>query len=320
MKGMGNHALIIKGVIMRDRQVFKLKLKKQLVWYSFIITSILILAVLTYIPMLTTIKYSFHDTQVLGFGEERFVAFQNYQKIMNNSSFIKSIGNTFILAILGLVSIPIGFLLASLINNIGKSKWQSFFRVGFYFPNIITGVSVVLIFQIVLKANGGLLNNALSAIVGQDLAIGWLSDSKFSHFGATILSVWGNMGYTMLINLASLQSIPREVYEAAEVDGANGFKQWLYITIPQMSSCFVFLFITSFINGLARFSDLFIIGGNTSSGRPGGTLQTILMYIYQFSFETPQYGIASAGAMILFILTFTITMINLKLTGFFKTK
>ena len=287
---------------MKDRQALKLKIKKQLVWYSFIFVSIITLIVLTYIPMLTAIKYSFHDIQVLGFGEDKFIGFQNYEKIMHNSSFVKSIGNTFLLALMSLVSIPIGFILATLINN------------------IITGVSVVLIFQVVLKANGGLLNNALSMLTGHEVAIGWLSDSHYSRFGATILSVWGNIGYSMLINLASLQSIPSEIYEAAEVDGANALKQWWYITIPQMTSCFAFLFITSIINGLARFSDLFIIGGNTSAGRPGGTLQTILMYIYQFSFESPQYGIASAGAMILFVLTFVITLINLKMTGFFKKK
>ena len=303
---------------MKNKQALKIKIKKQIVWYSFLIVSIVTLIALTYIPMLQSVKYSFFDIQVIGFGDDKFVGFQNYEKIMNNASFLKSIGNTFLLAFLSLISIPVGFILATLINNIGKGKWQSFFRVGYYFPNIITGVSVVLIFQIVLKANGGLLNNALSFLTGQDVTIGWLSDSHFSRFGATILSVWDNMGYAMLINLASLQSIPSEIYEAAEVDGANGIKQWWYITIPQMKSCFAFLFITSMINGLARFTDLFIIGGNTSAGRPGGTLQTIMMYIYQFSFETPQYGIASAGAMILFVMTFVITLINLKMTGFFK--
>lgn len=303
---------------MKNKQALKIKIKKQMVWYSFLIVSIVTLIALTYIPMLQSVKYSFFDIQVIGFGDDKFVGFQNYEKIMNNASFLKSIGNTFILAFLSLISIPVGFILATLINNIGKGKWQSFFRVGYYFPNIITGVSVVLIFQIVLKANGGLLNNALSFLTGQEVTIGWLSDSHFSRFGATILSVWGNMGYAMLINLASLQSIPSEIYEAAEVDGANGIKQWWYITIPQMKSCFAFLFITSMINGLARFTDLFIIGGNSSAGRPGGTLQTIMMYIYQFSFETPQYGIASAGAMILFVMTFVITLINLKITGFFK--
>lgn len=97
----------------------KLKLKKQLTWYSFIIVSIITLLVLTYTPMLTAIKYSFYDVQVLGFGDNKFVGFQNYQKIMNNSSFIKAVGNTFLLAIMGLVSIPVGFILASLINNDG---------------------------------------------------------------------------------------------------------------------------------------------------------------------------------------------------------
>ncbi len=315
------NALPVKGVShMNSRQTLKLRLKKQMVWYSFIIVSILTLVLLTYVPMLTTVKYSFSDIQVLGFGEDKFVGLQNYQKIMNNSSFIGSIGNTFMLAFMGLVTIPLGFIIASLINNVGKSKWQSFFRVGYYFPNIITGVSVVLIFQVVLKSNGGILNDALSFITGREINIGWLSDSNYSKMGATFLGVWGSLGYSMLINLASLQSISSEIYEAAEVDGANGFKQWWYITIPQMKSCFSFLFITSIINGLARFTDLFIISGNTSSGRPGGTLQTILMYIYQFSFESPQYGIASAGAMILFTLTFAITMINLKVTGFFKKK
>ena len=293
------------------------KVKKQLVWYSFIIVSILTLLILTYIPMLTTIKYSFYDVSVVGFGE-RFIGLQNYQLILSNPSFLRSVSNTMVLALMGLITIPLGFILATLINSIGKGKSQGFFRVGYYFPNIITGVSVVLVFQVVLKGNDGLLNNFLSFITGMDVNIGWLTDARFGKMGATILSVWSNLGYAMLINLASLQSIPAEIYEAAEVDGATGFQSWVRITIPQMVTCFSFLFITNIIGGLARFTDLFILGGNTSAGRPGGTLQTILMYIYQFSFETPRYGIASAGAMILFLVTLAVTLINLKMTGFFK--
>lgn len=303
---------------MQQRSKRNFRVREQLIWYSFLITSILTLILLTYIPMLTAVKYSFYDVSVLGFGDDVFVGFQNYQKLINNSSFLNSIKNTFLLAVMGLLSIPIGFILATLINSLGRGQRQNFFRVAFYFPNIITGASVVLIFQIVLKANNGLLNNALSFLVGQNVKIGWLSDSSYSRWGATILHLWGSIGYSMLINLANLQSIPENLYEAAEVDGANGLQKWFHITIPQMTSCFVFLFITSMIGGLSRFTDLFIIGGNTSAGRPGGTLQTILMYIYQFSFEAPQYGIASAGAIILFLLTFIITLINLKITGFFK--
>ncbi|WMJ88927.1 carbohydrate ABC transporter permease [Anaerocolumna sp. MB42-C2] len=302
---------------MKNNNLGWYKAKRQLTWYSFIIVSILTLIILTYIPMLTTIKYSFYDVSVVGFGE-KFAGLKNYNLILSNASFLRAVGNTVVLALMGLISIPVGFILASLINSLGDGKAQGFFRVGYYFPNIITGVSVILVFQIVLKANDGLLNNALSFITGHQVEIGWLTNAHFGKFGATILSVWSHLGYSMLINLASLQSIPGEVYEAAEVDGATGFQSWLHITIPQMVSCFAFLFITNIIGGLARFTDLFILGGNTSAGRPGGTLQTILMYIYQFSFETPQYGVASAGAMILFVVTLAITLLNLRMTGFFK--
>ncbi len=294
-------------------------IKEQFTWYSFIIVSLLTLLIFTYIPLLTSIKYSFYDISVMGF-DEKFTGLSNYNLILHNSAFLKSVYNTFGLALFGLITIPLGFILASLINSLGMGKAQSIFRIGYYLPNIITGVSVILVFQVVLKANGGLLNEFLSFITGRDVAIGWLTDSSHSWQGATILNVWQNLGYAMLMNLASLQSIPNEIYEAAEVDGANPLQRWIYITIPHMTSCFSFLLITNIINGMARFTDLFIIGGNSAAGRPGGTLQTILLYIYQFSFEKPQYGIACAGAMVLFVLTFAITMVNLKLTGFFKKK
>lgn len=302
---------------MKTNKLTKEKIKTELVWYSFIIISIMTLLVLTYVPMLTSVKYSFYDVSVLGFGES-FSGFKNYSLILENPAFHRSVGNTVLLALMSLLSIPLGFILASLINGLGKGRLQGFFRVGYYLPNIITGVSVILVFQVVLKSNEGLLNNFLSLFTKEPVTVGWLSDSHFAKMGATIISIWGSLGYAMLINLANLQSIPSEIYEAAEVDGAPPIKAWIHITIPQMLPCFSFLFITNIIGGLARFTDLFILGGNTSAGRPGGTLQTILMFIYQFSFETPQYGIASAGAMILFVITFVITLVNLRITGFFK--
>jgi ABC-type sugar transport system permease subunit len=222
------------------------------------------------------------------------------------------------MAVMGLLTIPVGFILAVLINSLGRGKLQEFFRVGFYLPNIITGVSVYLIFRVVLMSDGGLLNNALSAIVGHKVMIGWLADPKFARWGVTIIWVWMNAGYSMLMNLASLQAIPTDLYEAASIDGANAIQKLISITIPNMKSCFALLFVTGMINGLARFTDIFILGGMDCYGGAGGTLQTILMYVYQYSFETPNYGIASAGAMVLFVLVFVMTMINVKLTGFLK--
>ncbi len=295
----------------------KRKLKQQMTWYSFLIVSIICLAVLTYAPMVTSIKYSFYDARTLGF-EGSFNGIQNYRVLVSNTNFWASILTTFALTVLSLLQIPIGYIFACLINQVRISRFQSFFRVGYYMPNIITGVSVVLVFQVVLKENGGVLNSALSAILPGDVAIGWLSDPKMSKLGATLIGLWSNVGYCIIICLANLQSISHDILEAAEVDGAGGLRRWWHIYTPLMKECFIFLFVTGIINGFSRFTDLFIIGGNSASGRPGGSLQTLLMYIYQYSFEYPNFGIASAGAMILFALTFVVTMANLRVTGFFK--
>ena len=198
-------------------------------------------------------------------------------------------------------------------------RMKKFVQTASYLPYFISWVIAANIFLTFLSGDG-VVNDILQFLHFTDEDILFFQKGPYFWWIIAIANTWKVMGYNAIIYLAAISGIDQEQYEAAEVDGANALKQWWYITIPQMTSCFAFLFITSIINGLARFSDLFIIGGNTSAGRPGGTLQTILMYIYQFSFESPQYGIASAGAMILFVLTFVITLINLKMTGFFKKK
>ena len=302
---------------MKQKKISKRLIKNNLTAYSFIIVSLVTLLVLVYIPMISTVDYSFRRIGMVGFGDE-WVGLENYRMLFSQSAFWRAIGNTILLAVMGLLTIPVGFLLAVLINSLGRGKLQEFFRVGFYLPNIITGVSVYLIFRVVLMGDGGLLNNFLSAITGRQIRIGWLADPKFARWGVTIIWVWMNMGYSMLMNLANLQSIPTDLYDAASIDGANALQKLVCITIPNMKSCFALPFVTGMINGLARFTDIFILSGSDSYGGAGGTLQTILMYVFQFSFETPNYGVASAGSMVLFVLVFIMTMINVKLTGFLK--
>ena len=300
----------------KDRRLKNLK--KQLQWYPFLIVSLVALVLFVYIPMFHPARYSLYDISIVGAGDERFVGLKNYQTLLVQSRFIRSLGNTFLLTIMGLLTIPIGFFLAVMINSLGRGKTQAFFRVGFYLPNIITGISVILMFQAVLQGDGGLLNTFLSLILRRKVSIAWISDVRYAKIGATMLWCWMNMGYSMLMNLASLQAIPTELYEAADIDGATALHRIRYITAPLMKNCFTFLFITGMINGLSRFTDLFVLGGNSSAGLPGGSLQSILMYIYQFSFEVPSHGISSAGSMILFALVFVFTMVNIKMTGFLK--
>ena len=294
------------------------KLKKQMEWYSFIIVSLITLAILVYKPTLTTIQYSFFDVSTMGFNE-KYVGLGNYEFLLGNNSFVRAMLNTLLLGLMGLLTVPLGFILASLINSVRYKRLQAFFRVGFYMPNIITGVTIVMIFQIILKGYGGLLNTMLSSILNiSDISIGWLSDPRFAKLGATVIWIYANLGYSMLINLASMQAIPREIYEAASVDGASVFRQWLHLTIPNMKMCFSFLLVTGMISGLSRFTDLFIISGYSGAGGSDGALQTILLYIYQYSFEQPRYGLSCAGAIILFVFVLFFTLINVKASGMFK--
>ena len=302
---------------MQRIRITKKDIKRNLTWYSFIIVTLVALCVLVYYPTIRTFLFSTTNMRTYG-TEYQNVGLQNFRILLRDKAFVKSLLNTLLLSLYSLVTIPLGFLLANALNGLGRTKLQSFFRLTFYLPNIITGISVVLIFQYVLRGNGGLLNQFLSRIVGSTVRIGWLSDPKLSHLGVTIVWTWMNLGYAMLINLASLQSIPDEIYEAASVDGATRTKRTWYITLPQMKGCFAFLFVTSMINGFARFTDLYILGGNSCAGRPNGTLQTLLMYIYQYSFEAPSYGISSAGAVVLFVIVMSVTLVNVKMSGFFK--
>ncbi|GHT64678.1 lactose ABC transporter permease [Spirochaetia bacterium] len=292
-----------------------LRVSGQLKWYVFILPTLVCLLVLTYVPTLQAFKYSTYEVSVIGFNE-KFVGLNNFRTILTNTGFKTAIYNTLYLIVLSLFNIPIGFILASVINGLPGEKTQTLFRSGFYLPNIMTSVSIVLIFQYILQIDKGFLNTVISYIAGRHIEIAWLSSPRLAKIGASIISMWSAMGYNMLICLASLQGIGPEIYEAALVDGAGGVKSWIHITIPLMRSTFVFLFITTIIHGFNRFTDLFVLSLNSAAGRPGGSLQTILMYIFQYSFENPAYGIACAGSIILFAIVLTITCINLKVTKF----
>ena len=289
------------------------KLRRSAVWYTFLLPSLICLLVMTYIPTFTSLKYSFFNVSVLGFGES-FAGLKNYRALLGNSGFYRALLNTVLMIAYGYAVIPLGYILACMINSLGKSRSQSFFRIGFFVPNVIAGISVILVFKYVLLQNGGLLNSALSMILGHDIKIGWLVDTSISKLGVSIMSVWQGLGYTMLICLAGLQSIPREIYEAAEVDSANALQKWWHITTPNMRQIFVFLFITNTISGFSRFTDLFVICHNSASGGSRAALQSLLMYVYQYSFENPNYGLSSAGVMILFVIVFAVTLFNLRMT------
>ncbi len=174
---------------------------------------------------------------------------------------------------MGFLSVVMGiaasFILASLINSVKWTKGKKHFQRNLLFlPNVISAVATTLLFSFLFApTKEGLLNFVLG--VFHISPIGWFTDPKYARFSIVLMSMWGALGYNTIIFIAGLQSVPRDLYEAAEVDGASGLKKWRYITIPYLRPIFVFMIIMGTIHAMKRFTDVWLIGG--TAGNPGGT-------------------------------------------------
>ena len=285
------------------------QLRKSFVWYIFIAPTFILFGLFVVYPTLETFRLSFFREVAT---QQELVGLAHYVRLLTNQVFLNALLNTAFLGILFLILvIPISLILASLLNNLRVAS--NFFKVIYFLPQVTSTVAVALIFGYVFQPNWGLINGALRAIGVSPLPL-WLADPKLiltgSRSAVTLLAVWVGLGYYMLILLAGLQAIPTDLYDAAVVDGAGPLQTWWYITIPSLRPSFIFLFITGTIDAMSRFSDLWMLGG--PGGTPARSLQTIVMFIYQTAFESNDFNLASAAAVILFLIVLGLTLINFR--------
>ena len=288
-------------------ELIRTKKKKAIfTWLLFLAPTLIGILLFIVYPVFESVRLSFYSSNGT---IENWVGLRNYERIIGASSFWNSVYNTFFIGFFQLlIAIPLGFILASMINRI--QKFQSFFKVLFFLPNVTSIVAAAMIFAFVLQPELGLLNHFLSTI-GLPTST-WLSDPSTSKWGVILLTVWHWLGFVIIICLANLQAISPELYEASEIDGASGLQQWFYITIPNMAGTFAFLIIMGWISGLQRFNEVFVLGG--AGGSPNRSLQTMVAFIYERGFGGFEFGIASAATCLLFIIILLFTMLNLKLT------
>ena len=258
-------------------------------------------------PMLVSFLYGFCDYQVLK--PARWAGLANYYRMFfEDPLFWKSLWNTTYYTTL---TVPLGTILslglALLLNQ--PLHGMRVFRTIFYLPTLITGVAVSMLWMWILQPQNGLLNQTLE-YVGIRGPL-WLGDEYWSKPSIVLMSLWG-VGGGMLIFLAGLQGIPRELYEAAEIDGAGSWQKLLHITLPMLSPALFFIVVTGIIGSLQVFTQVFVV----SSGL-GGPLDSTLFYVfylYRKGFEDFEMGYASALAWVLFLMIYTLTVIQLRLS------
>jgi multiple sugar transport system permease protein len=277
---------------------------RYLIGYIFIIPWFLSFLWFDVIPFFLNFYLSLTNYSVGPIGSAKWIGVENYVSVFTNDSiFLKSLGNTLYFAF---GAVPIGllfaFLIALLLNN--RIRGLGIFRTAFYIPSLVPAVATSIIFLWILATNGGALNQLLGAVGIEP--IGWLSWPEWVIPAMIIVSLWG-FGSQMIIFLAGLQDIPRELYEAVEIDGGGAWHKLIHLTIPLMTPVIYFNLVMGVINSFQVFTPAYIFFGTQ-----GGPLNAGLFYmvnIYNNAFRFFQMGYASALSMILFILIVILSVI-----------
>ncbi|MFH0772108.1 MAG: sugar ABC transporter permease [Candidatus Omnitrophota bacterium] len=279
--------------------------------YIFIAPALLIFFTFLIIPVFVSLYWSFTEYNILQ--PPHFVGLKNYATILfQDARFWKALSNT-IIYVAGTVptSIAIALLIALAIDQ--NIRFKNWYKTFFFIPSITCIVAVAVIWKWLYSSGKyGLLNHMLSAIGLSPVE--WLG-LKWSLPSIIIMSVWGGLGYNMILFLAGLQGIPQVFYEAAEVDGASEWDKFKNITLPLLRPTMFFVIVMSIISSFQVFEQVYIMT-YSSEGAVGGTLDcalTIVAYLYETGFQRFSMGYASALAYLIFIFLFIVTLINIKL-------
>ena len=257
------------------------------------------------VPMGISLYYSFCDYDILSPPE--FTGLDNFVKMFQDETFYKTIGVTFYFAF---VSVPLRLVFALIVAMLllKNSKMSGFYRAAYYLPSIIGGSVAVAILWKRMFATDGVINRLLGA-VGIETTFAWLGNTKTAIWTLIILAVW-QFGSSMLIFLSALKQIPTELYEAADVDGANKCNKFFKITLPLLTPTIFFNLVMQMINGFLAFTQCFII----TQGKPmDSTLfYTVYTYFQSFKFYNTGYGAALAWIMLLLIGLITLVLFATK--------
>ena len=279
--------------------------KKLYPWY-FASAAALLFFLLCFLPGILGIAYSFTDWN--NFTDEiNFVGLANYKKIFQgDSEYMGYIGNTVMFTIVTTaMKTVIGLALALLLSQ-EFIKFKNFHRMIIFSPQVMSYLVVGLVFRSMLHPTTGFLNNFLRGIGLDGLAMNWLTDLKLVFPTVMTVDTWKGMGYIMVVVIAGLMSISPEYYEAASIDGANGWQKLWYITVPMLTPTTFFVLIMLTIQCFKVFDLVYVMTG----GGPGNATKTLVNYIYEKAFTTWEFGPASAGAIVLFAIVLVITLIQ----------
>lgn len=278
--------------------------KRQAIWgWAFITPTMLGLIILNFYPAINTVYQSLCKTGDFGRGNI-FVGLDNYKKVVASPEVWQSLWNTIKYAI---IEVPLGIVIALVLAVLLQKKLagKTIFRTLFFLPMVCAPAAVAMVWKWLYNQQFGLLNNIFHTKVA------WISDPKIAWISVGIIGVWSIIGYNMVLFIAGLQEIPKDYYEAAQIDGASELRQFFSITVPLLSPTTFFIVQTRIIGALTVFDLMFMVMDVTNQAL--GKTQSIVYLFYTYAFTNSNRGLGAAVVMILVIFIMLATFILQKL-------
>lgn len=279
--------------------------------YLFVSPFIVLFLVFGAYPLIKSVLLSLYITN--GPRDAVFVGLENYRYLLNDPDFWKAVRNTAVYTFWSLaLQIPLGLGLAILLN----SPWvrgRNFLRLAFFSPNLVGQVFVGVLFSVLFVPQYGLVNKALHALIGTPLDMRWLAEPRLVMPALVLTSLWMYVGFQMVYFLAGLQAVDKELYEAALIDGATSWQQFLYVTLPGIRHVLVFVVLVSTIGSFQLFELPWVMLGRGPGPDAAGL--TIIMYLYLNGYVAGDLGYASAVGWTLALGLLVISIIQLRVSG-----
>ncbi len=288
-------------------QSLKRKTLVQLTPYLFLLPALTVLGIAVFYPAFQAFSLSFTQYELDLTQAPQWVGLKNFQKLLTDQVFWQTVRNSFLYligAVPVLVTVPLG--LAILVNQ--KLRGIHWFRMAYYTPVVISMVVAGIAWKALYASNG--IFNQLLQLIGFKEGIPWLTSPELALWSVMLVTIWKGLGYYMVIYLAGLQAIPEDLYEAAAIDGSDGWQKHWDITIPLMRPYLLLVAVISSISAMKVFEEVYIM----TQGGPLNHSKTVVYYVYERAFQDLDINYASAIGLVLFLFILILSIINLKIS------
>ena len=278
--------------------------------YIFVAPAVILLIAFLVVPMIYTVYFSGFKYQIMRPDAMKFIGLENYQKLFSDKNFWLALKNTVYFTV---IVVPCQCVLALALALLVSKKFRgvAVFRTMYFAPQLTSMVVISVLWSVLYNANPntGLINSILVSL-GMS-PIKFLSDASTAMNSIIFMSAWQGAGYQMMIFLAGLQGIPKDQYEAASVDGATKFKQFLYITLPGLKGTIKYVIMITMIQAMKLFTQPYIM----TQGGPKNSTKTLVYYIYTQGFQKGNFGYACSIAAVFFVIVVCMSMAMKKVTA-----